>query len=578
MGATDRSTLRALRRRRRDRRLGDIEWFDVAYRAYLYALGGTIVVVWASDLLDGLIDDVGRDELLVRAPGIAGFLAALAIAFGLRQGAEGGPISIEPADVRHLLMAPIDRRLALAGPVVQRMRAVAFIAAVPAAILGQLVGRELVGSRAAWAGAAALFGAAVGAAVVAVAVVAHAARIPRWAASALGFALVLWQGLSAVVTWRADVDGRTPGAAGAGPFDLLGSVALWGVRQRGIDVIALVAVALAGALAVVVCDRLRTEDLERRGALVTQLRFAATMQDIRTVVQLRRQLGAEVVRARPWFAAERRPATGAPRTRPVARPTAAAPVEPAPLSVSTSVVLRRGVASIRRFPAVRLARIGALSAAAGAAAHASVVWTPIFLVAMVLALYVIGLEIVEPLSQEVDRPDRTDALPVDRAALYVRHLVVPAIALVGVAAIGAAVVALLEPDAALAAVAIAVPVTWAGAIGAVATTVSDAARPASVQDTNVFGAERLQDNPFSVPEFAGVGSLGAGLLPLVWSAIAAVPVVAVESTPTASTVFRVWVGVSLCLGVLVWWILRRDRWAVATRRFFADGRAARGAA
>ena len=552
----------------------------MAYRAYLYALGGTIVVVWASDLLDGLIDDVSRDELLARAPGIAGVLAAVAVAFGLRQGAEGGPISIEPADVRHLLMAPIDRRDALAGPVVQRLRAVAFIAAVPAAILGQLVGRELVGSRAAWAGAAALFGVAVGASVVAVAVVAHAMRLPRWAASALGAALVLWQGFSAVATWRADVDGRPPGLAGAGPFDLLGSVALWGVRQRGLDVIALVAVVAAGALAVVVCGRLRTEDLERRGALVTQLRFAATMQDIRTVVQLRRQLGAEVVRTRPWFAPRRetpRPAVRTSPQRPAIRPVAAAPAEPAPFTIPMSVVLRRGVASIRRFPAVRLVRIGFLAVAAGAAAHAAVVWTPIFLVVVVLALYVIGLEIVEPLSQEIDRPDRTDALPVDRSVLYVRHLVVPGVALVGVAAVGAAVVALLEPDAAVAAAAVAVPVTWAGAIGAVATTVSDAARPASVQDTNVFGADRLQDNPFSVPEFAGVGSLGAGLLPLVWSAIAAIPVVAIESTPTASTVFRVWVGVALCLGVLVWWILRRDRWAVATRRFFAEGRAARGA-
>ncbi len=37
---TDAATLAELRRTRRLRRLGDIEWFDVAYRAYLFALGG----------------------------------------------------------------------------------------------------------------------------------------------------------------------------------------------------------------------------------------------------------------------------------------------------------------------------------------------------------------------------------------------------------------------------------------------------------------------------------------------------------------------------------------------------------
>ena len=46
---------------------------------------------------------------------------------------------------------------------------------------------------------------------------------------------------------------------------------------------------------------LRVEPLVRRGDLVSQLHFAVTMQDLRTVVLLRRQLRGEQPRTRPWF-------------------------------------------------------------------------------------------------------------------------------------------------------------------------------------------------------------------------------------------------------------------------------------
>ena len=47
-----------------------------------------------------------------------------------------------------------------------------------------------------------------------------------------------------------------------------------------------------------------------------------------------------------------------------------------------------------------------------------------------LMLFVLGLEVMEPLSQEIDQPDRTDSLPIERGELLVRHLIAPAIALV----------------------------------------------------------------------------------------------------------------------------------------------------
>ena len=51
-----------------------------------------------------------------------------------------------------------------------------------------------------------------------------------------------------------------------------------------------------------------------------------------------------------------------------------------------------------------------------------------------LMLFLLGLEAMEPLSQEIDQPDRTDSLPIERGELLVRHLIAPAIALIMIAA------------------------------------------------------------------------------------------------------------------------------------------------
>ena len=56
------------------------------------------------------------------------------------------------------------------------------------------------------------------------------------------------------------------------------------------------------------------EALARRSALVAQLRFAVTMQDLRTVVLLRRQLNQEQARRHPWL--RLRPARSGSQRRP----------------------------------------------------------------------------------------------------------------------------------------------------------------------------------------------------------------------------------------------------------------------
>ena len=562
----DAATLRDLRRARQARRLGDTEWFDVLYRVYLFGLGGLIVVVWASDALAGLLEDeVPTSELLRRGPSIAGIAVALAFAVGLRNGADGGPVSVESADVRHLLLSPVSRRLALMQPVLQRLRAVCFVPAVALAILGQLVAREVEGSRAAWAASSFLFGVVVGCTYVGVAVIAHALRLSRVAASVIGGVVLVWQVADAVTTWTASVDGDTRPLVG--PADLPGSLLFWGVRQRGIDVAPVVAAVAITVAAVLLCGRLRLEPLERRGQLVSQLRFAATVQDIRTVVLLRRQLRAESVRTRPWFRVGAAPSIG-PASRPITRAAADGG------EAGAAVVWKRGLVSLSRLPISRVARMCALGAIAGASASLVVTSTFLFAVPLVGALFLLGLEAAEPLAQEIDRPDLTDSFPVDRGILFSRHLAAPAALLAVVAMIGAGAATLVEPRHAAAAFALAVPITWAGSIGAIVSTVRDAPDPAVVASTTLSGRDRSTDSPFALPEFAGASNIMTGLVPIVLSAVSVAPVAAMRDEATVGTALRSAVGVGICLAAMVWWIRRRDAWAIKLRGFFAEGRAA----
>jgi len=523
----------------------------------------------ASDAVKQLItDEVDTNDLLTRGPATLGLVVVAACALGLRSGSDGGPISIEVADIRHVLLAPIDRRTVMTQPVLQRLRAVVFALGLGAAILGQLVARELEGSRPAWAASCALFGALVGALFVSSAMIAHVTKMPRWLASALGAALVAWQGLAVWAVWN---DGERP-LGGIGPANLAGSLAFWGVRQRWYDLAAVAVVALAAAVAVAVAGKLRLEPLARRGELVSQLRFAATVQDLRTIVILRRQLRAEAMRPRPWG---RRAGSGAP-TRPRPATTAGAPVPPARHAgdrARPSVVWRRGLRSLRRLPAARLFRVAVLAAIGGVGASLAVSSSPLLALLLLGAAFLVGMESLEPLSQEIDRPDRTEALPVDRGWLYAHHLVASAVLLAGAGFIGAVAATIAEPSYAAAAFALAVPVAFLGATGPVVTTVMDASAPVAIASTTITGSPRGQESPFSLPEFAGAATAFKTIAPVVISASAVVPVLLMRYEASIGTVVRAAVGAALFLAAVVIWVRRRDRLAVRIREFFAEGRA-----
>jgi hypothetical protein len=524
------AALRALRRQRQRNRLGDLEWFDAAYRVYLVALFGGGGVLWASGVI-GEQPVTGTALADVRAAGPAwlGVIAAVAVLLGLRNGAQGGPLALEEADVHHVLLSPVRRRTALARPAWQRIRGAVALSAIVGGVAGQLAGRRLPGSGTSWFASGLLAGAAVGGLWAGCALVAHGARLVRWAATAIGAGLLAWQ---LVAAWTAT------GSGVPGPFDTAGSLAMWGWRQRAVDVAPLVVAAALVAVGVTLLTRTSLEALARRASLVAQLRFAVTMQDVRTVVLLRRQLNQESARTRPWV-----------RTR---------------LDWVPRNVIRRGLHGLLRTPTTRVIRMLTMSALFGAALAVAAQENPsVAVVAAVLGM-LLGLEASEALSQEVDHPDRTDALITDRDTVMSQHLWVAAIALVPCAVVAGGAAAAVLGGQHLAAIALLmVPVTWAAAAGAIVSTVRDLPDPTTSVEV------------FSPPEMAGFATAMRMLVPIVVSGLPVVAVVLVGAAGgTIGAAVRAAVFCMLMCAALRVWVRTRDRVRASVQQFLADGRQA----
>ena len=203
-----------------------------------------------------------------------------------------------------------------------------------------------------------------------------------------------------------------------------------------------------------------------------------------------------------------------------------------------------------------------LAVTAGAATVAVLRGTTPALVGVGVALYLLALDAVEPLSQEIDHPDRTDGVPRPRGWLLVHLLAAPAVALIPFAVIGAVTVAAFEPDAAAFAAALCVPITLAGACGAVVSVVRDAPDPLSPP---------VASSAAVPPEFAGFTTTLRLLWPLAISTLAGLGVLAVREQPTAGTAVRIAVAAALIVVATAVWVRRRDEWRVRIRAFLVRG-------
>lgn len=420
--------LRDLRRARHHRHRQDVDWVETLYRVYVTVLSA-VAIIWlsASEVTDDAAGGGSLADIRDHGAAVLGLLVALLVALGLRSGSRGGPLSLEGADVRIVLLAPIGRRLALRSPALRQLRSTAFGGLCVGTVAGNLAGQRLPGEFAGWVAAGAGLGLLAAILSVGAALVVCGLRVSRPVASGLGIAVLAWS--------IADL------AAGAATSPLtrvgrIGLAALPGDVGGGSAGVA-IAFGVALAVCVLVAAAVRLGDMsleaaERRGRLAAQLRFALSLQDLRAVVLLRRRLAAEEPRPRPWIRLNDR-GVGAGAPSPGRRPGLTAGWRD---SVSL-VVRRRGLQSLLRWPARRILRVAALGLAAGLAAAGA--WegtTPLIIVAGV-ALFVAALDALEPLAQEMDRPTRRDSYPVPPGRLATAALAVPAVALGVTTALGA---------------------------------------------------------------------------------------------------------------------------------------------
>jgi hypothetical protein len=522
------SVLRELRRQRRRRRIAGIEWFDALYRAYL--TGGVAIVLVL--LLSGLVGDdkisaSGLDDLRRLGPAAIGIVAAVGVAVGLRSGSRGGPLGLERAEVRYVLLAPVNRRRALLAPAWRQIRFAVFAGAVVGAAIGQLGARRIPGaSRLAWAGSVALAGVVIGLASVASGYLACGWRLPRWLATILGILLVAWS-IEALV-------GPVPS-----PFAAVGALAIlplevywWAFLSIPVAIGMLVAgLARLGHLSI--------EAAERRTALVGQLRFAVTVRDLRTVMVLRRQLVQEQHRVKPWF---RLPGF-------VRHP-----------------IWRRDAHGLLRFPLTRVVRMAALTIVAAVALHVAYHDTAPAALIAALALYLVGLDAIEPLAQEIDQIDRADAIPVERGVLLVHHLPASALLLAGLGVLGGAVAfALDRTTTALGVIAVcALPAVWAAGAGAAISVAGEESEPTS------------NTNQLLPPEVAGMRLMVRSVLPVVVCAAGTLPVIAARiadrngMAPVGGAVQGA-LGATLVIAGTVAWLRYREPAKIWWRNTIKEG-------
>ena len=523
------AALHTLRAARRANERARIDWFEAVYRVYLTGFLGIFVTLLAASLLgDHELSGGALADVRVHGPAAAGAIAALALAIGLRSGSRGGPLAVERADVTHVLLAPIDRRRALLSPAIHQDRFGAFVGLLVGAVAGELAHRRLGGTATEWIASGAAFGVLVVLLSLASASVTSGLRIPRWVATILALVVLAWA--------AADIAEAVPA-----PTTAFGSLALWPLRVHLIDLAAPAAVALLLVVGLATVGRVALEQVERRTGLVGQLRFAVTMQDLRTVLVLRRQLAQDLPRSRPYLKA------GLGRRWPV---------------------FRRGMRGLMRFPAARVARMAVLGIAAGLTARAVYAGNGALLAVAGLVLYVAALDAMEPLSQEVDQSDRADLLPAERGSLHARHLPAVAVAmgLVGLFGVGA-VAAVDRTRLALELALIAwLPASFAAAAGAVVSVVMGAPEPA-------------RDGSLMPPEFAGMKLVARTAWPLVLAVIGPLPVLAAQRAaidgndplgPAAQVAVFIGVVVALAAG----WVRFRDEIHAWWRRTLEEGQKA----
>jgi hypothetical protein len=477
-----RRTTRAMRKARRRHYLAEGDWVDSLYKAYITVLVAALALFYLSIAAGGAkADSATIADVAARGAGGLGLLLAVLVAMGLRSGSRGGPLAPEPADVVHLLLAPVPRGVVLRDAAYRQMRGVVLFPTIAGAVAGSIAASSLRGSRAEWMLAGAAFGVLGALAVWAAALVAAGTRATTRVANLVGLLLVAWSVVDVVTK------STTSPTAQVGRVALLPLTTSWLALFGVVLVIGTVTAGLA------LIGGASLEQLRRRAHLVSEIRFAATLQDMRSVIVMHRELAEDLPRSRPWWRARR---------------THGRWVGPA---------WGRDWRGIARWPLTRFTRGLVLAVAAGIAAGVAWNGSGAFVIVAGLAVFVMAMDAVEGLAQETDHPTLPAQYPLPWGDLILAHLVAPAVLLTVFGAVTAAVAWVIAGGTAiLPVVAILVlPVAAAGTFGAAVTVVVGAPPPTLFLD---FGFPEFAMLFLILRQVIGPALVIAGFVPLLSAA------------------------------------------------------------
>jgi hypothetical protein len=401
--------LRELRQRRSFGRTATPVWeqlarLEVGILVAGYVVFGLWLLVGGPPIGGPALQAVGE-----RGPAAAGLAAAMVTGLSLGAGLRGAPWVFSRADVHHVLLAPVERVDVLLSAAVRQLARNCGAGAALGAVAGVLTGSRLPGGLGAWVVSGTMAGVLVGLLATAPALIVSGRGIAsRWVNLA-------W--LAVVAMAVADLAAGTH----VSPPSWIGLVALWPLAPSSLALAAFPLVAVVVAIGLGSAGGTPLELVDRRAGLVSELRFAAALRDVRGVTRTWRSLAQETPRSRPWL---RFPASGGVQL----------------------AVWRRHWRSLDRWPGGRLVRVAVL--ALGVAGALALVWlgASYFLVVAALLAYLVGLEVLEPWWETVERPDLTDSLPIGRAGLLFRHLLAALVAVLVVGLVALAAVAAMQPS------------------------------------------------------------------------------------------------------------------------------------
>lgn len=406
------------RARRKTRRIV-IDFWEAIYQAYVAGFVMAIVVAAiASVLPQDEISAADVADVVARAPAALGIIVALAAYLGIRSGIHGGPLVFEAATVQYVLQAPVERAFVARRAALKQLRTAVTWGSTGAAGLGLAVSASLPGNTAEYVLGFGAVGALAGVLMFGSALVASARPVSPTIATIVGVLLVGWSAVDLAV------------ATSTSPLTLVGDIGMWPLAGTPLSIIGVALVAIVVVEGLRQAGRFSLEASLQRAGLVSQIRFALTMNDLRTVVLLRRRLANHSYRTVPWV--------------PIGRSTG-----------RRLPVLRRSIQSHMRLPLPAVIRLTALSVGAGVSVgFAGRGIAALALIAGLLML-VAGYDVMEPLAQEVDNPGRWATYPLEPGELAVRLTVAGAVSMVPFVVVAALVAALIG-DANIAVIAVVV--------------------------------------------------------------------------------------------------------------------------